>query len=73
MENKKLIEDIVLGNQFEKTQADKESALLDIIKQQLMSNTVNENIKSLYQKSGIDISKITSLGEIPFIPVTMFK
>lgn len=73
MKNKKLIEDIVLGNQFEKNQAEKESVLLDIIKEQLRSNTVNENIKSMYQKSGIDISKIARLSEITFIPVTMFK
>lgn len=73
MEINHLMEEIVLNDQFQIFQEKKESMLLDIIKEQLESNKINPNIKSMYKKFSVDIPKISKLGEVPFIPVSMFK
>ncbi|MEY8001360.1 acyl-protein synthetase [Clostridium sp. Mt-5] len=73
MEIKRLIEDIVLNDQFQVFQEKKESVLLDIIKEQLKLNKINPNINSMYEKLSVDILKISKLCEVPFISVNMFK
>lgn len=73
MKNNELVLNIINENQFEKNQIEKENLLIEIIKKQLISNMINENIKSMYEKSGVNISKITKLDQISFIPVNMFK
>lgn len=73
MEIKHLIDDIVLNDQFQVFQNEKEKSLLKIIKIQLEKNLINDNINSMYEKFNIDISNISSLPDVPFIPVNMFK
>lgn len=73
MENHQLLEDIILGTQFKINQNEKEKILLKVLRDELEHNMVNQNIRSMYRKSDIDIPKISSLEEIPFIPVNMFK
>ena len=73
LENEKLVESIIFGDQFEKPQAEKEKILLDIIKKQLEANEKNKNIKKLYGSNKLEISKLNSLIDVPFIPVNMFK
>ncbi|MCH3964825.1 MAG: acyl-protein synthetase [Clostridium sp.] len=68
-----LIEDMVLNDQFQMYQEEKEKKLLDIIKGQLESNKINANINSMYKKLNVDVSRISSLKQVPFIPVNMFK
>jgi hypothetical protein len=68
-----MIDEIIDNNQFECLQKDKEEKLLIELKLQLKENRKNENIKSMYEKLGVDIDNIGSLEEIPFIPVNMFK
>lgn len=73
LENEKLVESIIFGNQFEKYQAEKEEILVDIMKEQLKANERNQNIKKLYRLSNLEISKLNKLIDVPFIPVNMFK
>lgn len=73
MESIDLIEDIILGDQFKIPEQEKEKVLLKIFKEQLKKNEINPNLKSMYKKNRLDISKISKLEEIPFIPVNMFK
>ncbi|AKA70751.1 acyl-protein synthetase [Clostridium scatologenes] len=73
MINKGIIDSIVLANQFKIPQNEKEEKLLKIIKEQLKNFSINSNLRAMYKKSGIDISKIFKLEEVPFIPVNMFK
>ncbi|MGG7076688.1 acyl-protein synthetase [Clostridium sardiniense] len=73
MGNDKIIDEIIFRDQFCKKQSDKEKELLEIIKPQLKHNRNNENINSLYNKLNLNIEKIDSLEEVPFIPVNMFK
>ncbi|UZQ49498.1 acyl-protein synthetase [Clostridium kluyveri] len=73
MDMKHLIENIIFRDQFEMFQEEKEGMLLEIIKKQLVLNEVNPNVGSMYGKLSIDISKISKLSQVPFIPVNMFK
>ncbi|WP_333860265.1 LuxE/PaaK family acyltransferase [Clostridium sp.] len=73
MDMKHLIENMIFRDQFEMFQEEKEGMLLEIIKEQLALNKVNSNIESMYRKLSIDISKISKLDQVPFIPVNMFK
>lgn len=73
MNNENLIESIILGNQFEMPNDQKEKILLEILKEQLEHNEINLNLQAMYKKSGINLQEITKLDEIPFIPVNMFK
>lgn len=73
MDNENLVEKIIFGNQFEMPEQQKEKILLEIIKEQLKNFHINPNLKSMYEKIGINISQISKLEEVPFIPVNMFK
>ncbi|MDF2502914.1 acyl-protein synthetase [Clostridium sp.] len=73
MEIESLIENIVLRDQFQICEKEKEKLLLPIIKAQLDSNKTNENIRLMYEKLNINVPRLQSLEEIPFIPVNMFK
>lgn len=73
MTNQELLENMILNTQFMMPQSEKEKILLKILKSELEHNKVNVNIKSMYEKNNIDISRISRLDEIPFIPVNMFK
>ncbi|WP_196479836.1 acyl-protein synthetase [Clostridium tyrobutyricum] len=73
MKMEALIENILLKNQFQMSYEEKKKILLPIIKNQLNCNKINANIKCMYNKLNIDISKIQGLQEVPFIPVNMFK
>ena len=68
-----MIDEIIANNQFECLQKEKEKKLLKELKLQLKENMKNENLNSMYKKLGIDIDRISSLEEIPYIPVNMFK
>jgi hypothetical protein len=73
MEKLELIDDLVLKEQFNMKQQKKEKLLLNIILSQLEHNMANPNIKTMYDKLGIDINSIRTLEEVPYIPVNMFK
>jgi len=73
MENEKLVESIILEDQFEISQIEKEKNLINIMKYQLKANEKNENIRKLYRTNNLEINKLNSLTDVPFIPVNMFK
>jgi hypothetical protein len=73
MEKLELIDDLVLKEQFNMKQQKKEKLLLNIILSQLEHNMANPNIKTMYDKLGMDINSIRTLEEVPYIPVNMFK
>ena len=73
MEVSELIDELVLGEQFNIDQEKKEKLLLNIILLQLEHNKSNLNIKAMYDKLDIDISSIKTLEQVPYIPVNMFK
>jgi len=73
MEASELIDQIVLGEQFNIDQEKKEKLLLNIILSQLEHNMSNLNIKAMYNKLGVDINNIKTLEQVPYIPVNMFK
>ncbi len=73
MKTEHLIEKIVLKNQYRISQKEKEKTFTSNFKKQIEYNRINPNINSMYNKLHIDISKIQSLEQIPFIPVNMFK
>ena len=73
MQVSELIDELVLGQQFNINQEKKEELLLNIILPQLELNKSNLNIKAMYDKLNIDISSIKSLDQVPYIPVNMFK
>ena len=73
MENLELIDELILGEQFNINQEKKEKLLLNIILPQLEHNKENLNIKAMYDKLGVDVNKIKTLEQIPYIPVNMFK
>ncbi|WP_291633433.1 acyl-protein synthetase [Clostridium sp.] len=73
MEDLELIDNLVLGEQFNIEQKKKEKLLLNIILSQLEHNQENLNIKAMYDKLGIDINSIKTLEQVPYIPVNMFK
>lgn len=73
MESAEIIDELVLGEQFNLIQNDKEKLLLKTILSQLDSNKRNPNIKSMYDKIGVDVTGIKTLEQVPYIPVNMFK
>jgi len=73
MEVSELIDELVLGQQFNIKQEEKEKLVLKTILSQLDSNMENLNIKSMYEKLGVDINSIKTLEQVPYIPVNMFK
>ncbi len=73
MNNKDLMESIILDDQFKTPQSEKEEKLLKIVKEQLKNFNINPNLKAMYRKLGVDVSKISKMDEVPFIPVNMFK
>lgn len=73
MDELELIDQLILGEQFTINQKEKEKQLLSIILTQLENNKQNLNIKTMYDKLEIDIRKIKTLEQIPYIPVSMFK
>ncbi|MBU3158676.1 acyl-protein synthetase [Clostridium frigoris] len=73
MEIEGLIDELVLGEQFNLNQKEKERLLLKTILPQLELNKANVNINAMYNKLGLDINKIKTLEKVPYIPVNMFK
>jgi len=73
MEISDLIDELVLGEQFNIMQAEKEKLLLNVILAQLPHNKSNLNINVMYDKLGININSIKTLEQVPYIPVNMFK
>ncbi|KOA20364.1 acyl-protein synthetase, LuxE [Clostridium homopropionicum DSM 5847] len=73
MDNLNLIDELILGEQFNLDRENKEKLLLQIIKPQLENNCDNLNIRSMYEKLGININEIQRLEDVPYIPVNMFK
>lgn len=59
--------------QYSLTDSEKGELLLKLIKEQLPRALINPHIKSLFLKRRIDVSDISSLEDVPFIPVQMFK
>lgn len=53
--------------------ADKNKILLAIIKKQLKHIQLNKYLKNFFSRQSININKINSLINIPFMPVQMFK
>jgi len=54
-------------------ESERERILLPIIRTQLQYALVNEHILSFFQKIRFDPDHLTSLAQVPWIPVTMFK
>jgi len=73
LDDLELIDDLILWEQFNIRQEDKEKILLKIIIYQLENNKKNINIKFMYNKLGLDINSIKDLEAVPYIPVSMFK
>jgi len=73
LEDIELIDELVLGQQFNIIQEEKENILLKTILSQIDRNKENMNIKSMYNKLGVDINSIKTLEQVPYIPVNMFK
>lgn len=73
MDNLNLIDELILGEQFNLDKEKKEKLLLQVIKLQLESNRNNLNLRSMYEKLGININVIERLEDVPYIPVNMFK
>jgi len=73
LEIAELMDELVLGEQFNLNQKEKEKLLLKIIVCQLNNNMKNLNIKSMYEKLGVAINSIKTLEQVPYIPVNMFK
>ncbi|MBZ9608171.1 acyl-protein synthetase [Clostridium estertheticum] len=73
MEDLELIDELVLGAQFNIELKKKEKLLLNIILPQLEHNKENLSIKAMYNKLNVDINKIKTLEQVPYIPVNMFK
>ncbi|MCB2294119.1 acyl-protein synthetase [Clostridium algoriphilum] len=73
MEHTELIDELVMGKQFNIKQEEKEKLVLKTILSQLDLNRENVNIKSMYNKLGVDINSIKTLEQVPYIPVNMFK
>lgn len=73
MDNLNLIDVLILGEQFNLDKEKKEKLLLQVIKPQLERNCNNLNIRSMYEKLGINIDEIQRLEDVPYIPVNMFK
>lgn len=73
MEELEVIDELVIGEQFNMNQQKKDKLLLSIILVQLEHNMENPNIKTMYDKLGIDIKSIRTLEQVPYIPVNMFK
>jgi hypothetical protein len=68
-----MIDEIISNTQFQCLQKEKEKKLLKELKLQLKENMKNENLSSMYEKLGVNIESISSIEEIPFIPINMFK
>lgn len=73
MENEYILDKIIEKEQFTLNQTEKEDILLEILKEQLYRNLQNDNLKSLYDKLNFQISNLSDIKDIPFIPVNMFK
>ncbi|MGH4138830.1 acyl-protein synthetase [Clostridium sp.] len=73
MDDLGLIDELVLEEQFNIDQGNKEKLLLNIILLQLEHNLSNLNIRAMYNKLGININNIKTLEQVPYIPVNMFK
>jgi len=73
MDDLEVIDELILGDQFNIKQEEKEKLLLNIIISGLKGNMENVNIKTMYNKLGVDIDKIKTLEQVPYIPVNMFK
>lgn len=74
MDQDPIINEIIAADQFKITQKQKEIKLIPIFKEQIKKQTQSSsNLQSFYNKFGLDIDNVTSLNEIPPIPVNMFK
>ena len=69
-----MIKDIISADQFQISQKEKEIKLLPIFKEQITNQMESlTNLKSFYEKFGVDIEKLNSINKVPPIPVNMFK
>ncbi|MGK0468666.1 acyl-protein synthetase [Clostridium sp.] len=73
MEELGLLDELILGEQFNIKQQKKDKLLLSIILGQLEHNRTNPNLNAMYDKLDIDINNIKTLEQVPYIPVNMFK
>ena len=67
------LEDLLLMKQYSLADSEKNKVLLRLIKEQLPRAMANRHIKNFFTKQNIDVEKIQSVEEVPFIPVQMFK
>lgn len=67
------LEGLLQMPQYSLDDNEKNGVLLKLIKERLPEALANPHIKNLFTKRGIDIEKIRSVEEVPFIPVQMFK
>lgn len=55
------------------TELERESILLPIIREQIKNARINPHIRSYFDKISVNPDEISSLDEVPWVPVTMFK
>lgn len=58
---------------YDLTESERERLLLPIIREQLKSAENNPHIRSYFQKRSFHPEEISSLADVPWVPVTMFK
>ena len=58
---------------YDLTEIERENILLPIIKEQIRNALINPHIRSYYEKVSMNPEDISSLADVPWVPVTMFK
>ena len=58
---------------YDLTEIERENILLPIIKEQIRNALINPHIRSYFDKITVNPDEISSLDEVPWVPVTMFK
>ena len=71
--NQDLISRIWEYGVYDLTESERESVLLPIIKEQLKGALKNSHIQSYFDKISVNPDEISSLDNVPWVPVTMFK
>lgn len=67
------VEEVIKLPPYSLKDSEKRKLLLPIIKNQIKDSMKNQHIKNFFSKQKIDVDNISSLKEVPFIPVQMFK
>ncbi|UCE38201.1 MAG: acyl-protein synthetase [Thermoplasmata archaeon] len=68
------LEDLIKLKQYSLTDDEKNKILLKIIKKQLVhAKNNNRHISNFFEKQNIDIGSITSIDDVPPLPIQMFK